>query len=90
MAGASGPARNAAAPFVDSHDPFAGLFLREEQERRSPAGTCQAAATELCYELASGRLTYKGARRYMPQVGGLTAESVSVRRDGVLLRYSFR
>ena len=90
MAGASGPARNASAPFVESHDPLAGLFMREEQERRGPQGTCQAAATDLCYDLASGRVTYTGARRYMPQVGGLTAESVSVRRDSVVLRYSFR
>ena len=40
--------------FVASHDPVAGIFLREEQERRGPSGTCEAAATDLCYDLASG------------------------------------
>lgn len=90
MAGTGAPARNAAAPFVASHDPLAGIFLREEQERRGPRGTCEAAATDLCYELTAGRVTYRGARQYMPKLDGLSAESVSVRRDAVVLRYSFK
>jgi len=90
MVGTSAPAKNASAPFVANHDPVAGIFLREEQERRGPSGTCEAAATDLCYDLASGRVTYRGARQYMPQVGGLTPESVSLRRNTLNLRYSFK
>jgi hypothetical protein len=91
MAGTGAPSRNASAPFVAGHDPLAGIFLREEQERRGPQGTCEAAAIELCYDLAGGRVTYRGARQYMPALGsGLTAESISVRRDAIVLRYSFR
>jgi hypothetical protein len=29
------------------------------------------------------------AREYMPRIQGLTAESVSVRRDRVIFKYSF-
>ena len=70
MVGTAAPARNANAPFVASHDPMAGIFLREEQERRGPRGTCDAAATDLCYDLTSGRVTYRGARQYMPKMEG--------------------
>ena len=91
MAGTGAPAHNASAPFVASHDPLAGIFLREEQERRGPSGTCEAAARDLCYDLASGRVTYSGARRYMPQLGnGLAPDSISVRRDAIVLRYTFK
>ena len=91
MAGTAAPARNASAPFVASHDPLAGIFMREEQDRRGPAGTCEAAAIDLCYDIASGRVTYKGARRYMPQLGGgLAADSITVKRDAIVLRYTFK
>ena len=91
MVGTSAPARNASAPFAASNDPLAGVFMREEQERKGPSGTCEAAATDLCYDLSSGRVTYRGARPYMPQLGsGLTADSISVRRDAIILRYTFK
>ena len=91
MVGTGAPAANAAAPFVASHDPLAGIFLREEQDRRGPSGTCEAAARDLCYDLTSGRVTYTGARRYMPELGnGLAPHSISVRRDAIVLRYTFK
>jgi len=88
---AAAPAAGSApAPFVSGRDPLAGIFLREEQERRGFNGTCTAAATDLCYDLATDRLTYRGARRYMPPVEGLTPDSVSLRRGVVVLRYTFK
>lgn len=45
---------------------------------------------EGCGDPAEARLFYGGARRYMPAVQGLAAEGISVRRDRVVLRYSFR
>lgn len=86
----SGGSARAAAPFIAGHDPLPELALREESDRRGARGTCTAAATDLCYDLAEGRLTYRGARPYMPQLGGLTAESVALRRNGIVLKYSFR
>jgi len=72
-------------------DPLPELLLRAENEQRSLAAQgCREAATNLCYDLTSGRVVYRGARNYMPRVEGLTAESVSVRRDGIILRYSFK
>jgi hypothetical protein len=36
------------------------------------------------------RLVYRPARGYMPRFEGLRAESVSLRRDRLVLKYSFR
>lgn len=57
---------------------------------RGPHGACEHSASDLCYDLADRRIVYRPARRYMPQFDGLTAESVSLRRDAVRFRYSFR
>ena len=84
------PAKAADAPFRAGRDPMPELLLREEQERRGPRGACDVNATSLCYDMADGRVVYRPARRYMPAVEGLKAESISLRRDKIVFKYSFR
>ena len=83
------PSKNAQAPFRHARDPLPELLLREEQEKRGPSGACQNATTSLCYDMAAGKIVYRGARAYMPQIDGLKAESVSLRRNRLTLKYSF-
>lgn len=90
MAASAVPAKNVEAPFRVARDPLPELLMREEQERRGPAGACQHNATSLCYDIADRRIVYRPARKYMPQMDGLRAESVSLRRDKIVLKYSFR
>jgi hypothetical protein len=89
--------KQADAPFVSSRDssalfrdPLPELLLNEEQDRRMGGGRCEAAARDLCLDAASGRIVYRGARNYMPQFEGLKAESMSVRGNRVIFRYSFK
>ena len=82
--------QQAEAPFVAGRDPLPFILMREEQERRGPQGSCEAAARDLCYDAASGRVVYRAARKYMPQFDGLTAESVSLRGNRITLKYSFK
>ena len=77
------------APFRN-RDPMPEVLMHEEQERRGPSGDCQHNATALCYDLADRRVVYRPARAYMPQFEGLRAESVSLRHNKVVLKYSFR
>jgi hypothetical protein len=84
------PAKNAEAPFRQVRDPFPELMMREEQERKGLRGTCDAAATSLCYDLTDGRIVYRPVRQYMPRFEGLRAEAVSLRSDRIVLKYSFR
>lgn len=82
--------KQAEAPFVAGRDPLPFILMREEQERRGPQGSCEAAARDLCFDAASGRVVYRAARKYMPQFDGLTAESVSLRGNRITLKYSFK
>jgi hypothetical protein len=84
------PASNAEAPFRTARDPLPELMMREEQERRGVRGSCDANATSLCYDLADGRIVYRGARNYMPKFDGLRAEAISLRRDRIVFKYSFK
>lgn len=47
-------------------------------------------AHEGCGDAAEPRLFYRGARHFMPAWDGLAAEGISLRRDRLVLRYSFR
>ena len=91
LAAAAAPsAKQADAPFTSAHDPMPQLSMMEEQERRGPSGTCEAAARDICFDAGDGRIVYRGARNYMPRIDGLTAESVSVRSHRLTFKYSFR
>ena len=84
--------KQADAPFTSAaRDPLPQLLMMEEQDRRGITGsTCEAAASDLCFDAAAGRVVYRGARKYMPQFDGLTPESVAVRGNRVTFRYSFK
>ncbi len=84
------PAKQADAPFRPGRDPMPEMILREELARRGMNGSCENAVTDLCYDLNDARVVYRPARRYMPSVDGLRAESISLRRDKIVLKYSFR
>jgi hypothetical protein len=83
------PAKNAVAPFRHARDPMPELLLREDQESRGPSGACENGSSSLCYDMASGKIVYRGARQYMPKIDGLTPESMSLRRGRLTLKYSF-
>ena len=88
---AAAPAvKQADAPFRSARDPMPEILFHEEQERRLPKGACEHNATALCYDLADRRVVYRPARKLMPQFDGLRAESVSLRHDKIVLKYSFR
>jgi hypothetical protein len=57
---------------------------RLEQSRSSCSG-----ARSLCYDPGSGHIVYKPARTLMPDLPGLQRENISVKRDRIVLRYSF-
>lgn len=58
--------------------------LRHDQSRSS----CES-DRDLCYDPGSNRIVYRPARRYMPELPGLTPESISVKRDRIIFKYTF-
>jgi hypothetical protein len=85
------PSKQAEALFKGGRDPLPEIMMRQEQESRAfVRGACDANATSLCYDLADRRVVYRPARQYMPEVEGLRAESVSLRRNTLVFKYSFR
>jgi hypothetical protein len=85
----SPPPRSQPAPFLQNRDPMPELLMRDEP-RRAARATCRSFATDLCYDLAEGRIVYRAARQYLPKIDGLEAESVSLRRNRLVVKYSFR
>ena len=83
------PAKQLQAPFTGVRDPLPELLLGEEQDRRAVRGGCEYTAKDVCYDLVDGRITYRGARAYMPKFEGLKPESVSLRRNRISFKYSF-
>jgi hypothetical protein len=85
----SAPSRNY-APFVLAASPAPELdLLPRNTLRRDPSrSSCESGGT-LCYNPASGQIDFQPARTLMPDLPGLTRESISVNRHRIILRYSF-
>jgi hypothetical protein len=91
LASAGSVVKHADAPFANGRDPMPQLLRLEEAERSGgPRGACDYTSKDLCYDLADGRIVYRAARTYMPGVSGLTADSVSLRHNRIVVKYTFR
>ena len=86
---ASAPQHNS-APFVNpaSMEPDFDLVPRRDERRDQSRSSCSSDRA-LCYDVGSGRIVYKPARQLMPEIPGLQRENISVKRDRIVLRYSF-
>lgn len=73
-------------PLTSAPDPdFMPPVDHRLEQSRSSCGSDRS----LCYDAASGRIVYKPARALMPDIPGLQRENISVKRDRIVLRYSF-
>lgn len=81
---------HASAPFtVASPEPELDLLPRPDARLEQSRSSCSG-QNSLCYDPHSGRIVYKPARNFMPDLPGLTRENISVKRDRIVLRYSFK
>jgi len=97
---ASVPAARASAPSTAPHEAAVhdALPMRESvpfqvehalDDARVAHSACERSAHDVCYDAAEGRIVYRAARGYMPRLGELTPESVSLRRNRIVFKYSF-
>ena len=78
------------APFVMPipNEPDPELLPRRDERLDQSRSSCSGDRS-LCYDPNSGRIVYKPARALMPDIPGLQRENISVKRDRIVLRYSF-
>ena len=77
------------APFVAPlAEPELDLLPRVDPREGESRSSCQHATT-LCYDPSTRRIVYKPARALMPDLPGMHAENISVRRDRITFKYSF-
>jgi hypothetical protein len=78
---------HASAPFISpATEPVLQLGAHPESRPERSRSACEADQA-LCYD--AGHIVFKPARRFMPEIPGLKGESVSLKRDRFILRYSF-
>jgi len=80
------------APFQGQPaEPDLGLVPPREDERlKASRSSCERAGQSLCYDASSGKIVYKKTREYMPDLPGMRAEHISLRRDRITFKYSFQ
>jgi hypothetical protein len=94
LATVAGPAPALAAknaPFISAQavpEPGLDLVSPRSQASSQPKPGCSKAAS-LCYEADTGRIVFKPARQFMPDIPGLQRENISLKRDRIIFRYSF-
>ena len=79
-----------AAPFVvhPLAEPEIALIPRQPSRPNDSRSACDGASA-VCYDPSSGRIEVASARNLMPDIPGLRRETISVKRDRILFRYSF-
>ena len=86
---APAPTQSRYAPFTaPSGEPELELAPRRDARQEASRSSCSGDRS-LCYDPGSGRIVYKPARALMPDLPGLQPENISVKRDRIVLRYSF-
>lgn len=78
------------APYAASPSAQSELELipRPDPRQEASRSSCSGERS-LCYDPGSGRIVYKPARNFMPDIPGFRRENISVRRDRIVFRYSF-
>lgn len=87
-AGVATVSRDLAPAASPASGPDLDLVPRRETRAESSRSSCNNESA-LCYDASSGRIVYKPARQFMPEIPGLQRENISVKRDRIVLRYSF-
>lgn len=62
---------------------------KEDDRMKASRSSCQRSGQSLCYDSGSGKIVYKKTREYMPDLPGMRAEHISLRRDRITFKYSF-
>jgi len=78
------------APFVAPREDSEPELLPRHDDRLEESRSSCSGERSLCYDPSSGRIVYKPARAFMPDLPGLQRENISVRRDRITFRYSFK
>jgi len=79
-----------AAPFVvhPIGEPEIELLPRQPMRLNESRSACDG-TNAVCYDPSSGRIEVASARNYMPDLPGLRRETISIKRDRILFRYTF-
>lgn len=73
-----------------SHNPLPDLPAGVDLTARNLARTPACSNRDLCYDYQERKLVYRPSRNWMPEIEGLTAEHMSLRRGVVSFKYSFK
>jgi len=86
---APGAAVQKDAPFANpASQPDLNLSPQPSHAQEAAKPGCSKSAS-LCYEADTGRIVFKPARQFMPDIPGIQRENISLKRDRIIFRYSF-
>jgi hypothetical protein len=82
-------ARSVQAPVIASPDSSPDASHHQEPAHAGSRASCENSSAAFCYDASDNHIVYRPARQFMPTFRGLTAENISLRRNGIRFKYSF-
>ena len=84
------PALRARPPLIRKENNSIDIFRGSPRNLERLPNACGQNSGSLCFDYRSGRTVYKPMRKLLPEIPGMTAHNLSLRRNKIVAQYTFK
>ena len=84
------PALRARPSLIRKENDSIDMFRGSQRNPQRLPNACDQNSGSLCFDYQSGRTVYKPMRKLLPEIPGMTAHNLSLRRNKIVAQYTFK
>lgn len=84
------PSLRTRPPLIRKDNDSIDIFRGSPRTLERLPNACDQNSGSLCFDYRSGRTVYKPMRKLLPEIPGMTAHNLSLRRNKIVAQYTFK